>query len=68
MLLPKQSLRPNFPILSRWYPPGVQIALVPFGERALRHAIYLEWPVGMAFDDAAGFVGARHAQRNGSMP
>jgi hypothetical protein len=21
--------RPNFPILSRWYPPGVQIALVP---------------------------------------
>ena len=25
--------RPNFPILSRWYPPGVQIALVPFGER-----------------------------------
>ena len=34
--------RPNFPILSRWYPPGVQIALVPFGERALRHFIYLE--------------------------
>src|SRR5215831_6810968 len=25
--------RPNFPILSRWYPPDVQIALVPFGER-----------------------------------
>jgi len=23
--------RPNFPILSRWYPPGVQIALVPSG-------------------------------------
>jgi hypothetical protein len=21
--------RPNFPILSRWYPPGVQLALVP---------------------------------------
>src|SRR5271165_5536850 len=36
--------RPNFPILSRWYPPGVQIALVPFGERALRHFIYLERP------------------------
>src|SRR6202048_4263356 len=29
--------RPNFPILSPWYPEGVRIALVPFGERALRH-------------------------------
>ncbi len=36
--------RPNFPILSRWYPPGVQIDLVPFGERALRHFMYLERP------------------------
>jgi hypothetical protein len=35
--------RPNFPVLSRWYPPGVQIALVPFGERALRHFIPSEW-------------------------
>src|SRR5215470_12220497 len=48
--------RPNFPIMSRWYPPGVQIALVPFGERALRHFIYLERPEGMALDDAAGFA------------
>ncbi len=54
--------RPNFPILSRWYPPGVQIALVPFGERALRHFIYLERPEGMALDDAAGFAAAWHAQ------
>src|SRR5438876_5966896 len=54
--------RPNFPILTRWYPPGVQIALVPFGERALRHFIYLERPEGMALDDAAGFAAARHAQ------
>ena len=54
--------RPNFPILSRWYPPGVQIALVPFGERALRHFIYLERPEGMALDDAAGFAAGRHAQ------
>jgi len=54
--------RPNFPILSRWYPPGVQIALVPFGERALRHFIYLERPEGMALDDAAGFAASRHAQ------
>jgi hypothetical protein len=54
--------RPNFPILSRWYPTGVQIALVPFGERALRHFIYLERPEGMALDDAAGFAAGRHAQ------
>jgi hypothetical protein len=54
--------RPNFPICSRWYPEGVQIALVPFGERALRHFIYLERPEGMALDDAAGFAAARHAQ------
>ena len=54
--------RPNFPILTRWYPPDVQIALVPFGERALRHFIYLERPEGMALDDAAGFAAARHAR------
>jgi hypothetical protein len=54
--------RPNFPILSRWYPPGVQIALVPFSERALRHFIYLERPEGMALDDAAGFTADQQAQ------
>jgi hypothetical protein len=54
--------RPNFPILSRWYPSGVQIALVPFGERALRHFIYLERPEAMALDDAGGFSAARHGQ------
>jgi hypothetical protein len=40
----------------------VQIALVPFGEQALRHFIYLERPEGMALDDAEGFAAARHAQ------
>jgi Ferritin-like len=54
--------RPNFPILSRWYPPGVQVALVPFGERALRHFIFLERPEGMPLGDAAGFVAAQYAQ------
>ena len=47
--------RPNFPILSRWYPPEVQIALLPFGERALRHFMYLERPEGMSLADADGF-------------
>jgi hypothetical protein len=54
--------RPNFPILSRWYPPGVQLALVPFGERALRHFIYLERPEGMVLDDAEGFAAVGQAQ------
>jgi hypothetical protein len=54
--------RPNFPILSRWYPPGVQLALVPFGERALRHFIYLERPEGMVLDDAEGFAAVGEAQ------
>src|SRR6266536_4110778 len=54
--------RPNFPVLSRWYPPGVQIALVPFGERALRQFIYLERPEGMDLDDAEGFAAVGQAQ------
>ena len=54
--------RPDFPILSRWYPSGVQIALVPFGERALRHFIYLERPEGMDLDDAEGFAAVGQAE------
>ena len=48
--------RPNLPILSRWYPPEVQIALLPFGEQALRHFMYLERPEGMTLADAEGFA------------
>ena len=55
--------RPNFPILSRWYPPGVQIALVRFEERALRHFIYLERPEGMDLADAEGFAAVGQASR-----
>ena len=54
--------RPNFPILSRWYPESVQIALVPFGERALRHFMYLERPEGMALNDAEGFRALQHVR------
>jgi hypothetical protein len=54
--------RPNFPILARWYPCGVQIALVPFGERALRHFMYLERPEGMAMEDAEGFAAVENCQ------
>ena len=48
--------RPNLPILSRWYPPDVQIAFLPFGEQALRHFMYLERPEGMTLADAEGFA------------
>ena len=54
--------RPNFPILSRWYPPGVQVALLRFDERAVRHFLYLERPEGMDLDDADGFAAVGQAQ------
>ena len=54
--------RPNFPIWSRWYPSGVQIALLPFGEQALRHFMYLERPEGMDLADAEAFVPSPDAE------
>ena len=47
--------RPNFPVPASSYPAGVRIALLPFGETALRHFAYLERPEGMAVEDAEGF-------------
>ena len=46
--------RPNLPQPARHYPPGVRLALLPFGERALRHFMYLERPEGMDLEDADG--------------
>jgi Ferritin-like len=48
--------RPNFPHRSEYLPPGMQFALLPFGEASLTHFLYLERPEGMARLDAAGFV------------
>ncbi len=48
--------RPNFPQRSGYFPSGVQLDLLPFGERALRHFLYLERPEGMERQDAEGFV------------
>lgn len=47
--------RPSLPAQGRHFPPGVQFALVPFGERALRHFLYLERPEGISLKDAEGF-------------
>ena len=40
--------RPNLPAPAHHYPAGVNLALVPFGESALRHFMFLERPEGMA--------------------
>jgi Ferritin-like len=48
--------RPNFPASAGHYPAGVQLALIPFGERALRHFMFLERPEGMDLTDAQGLA------------
>src|SRR5579871_5537280 len=40
--------RPNFPQPASHYPAGVHLTLLPFGEAALRHFMFLERPEGMA--------------------
>jgi hypothetical protein len=47
--------RPHMPHQAKGYPAGVQLALVPFGERALRHFLFLERPEGLELRDAEGF-------------
>jgi hypothetical protein len=54
--------RPNLPVQGRHYPPGVQFALMPFGEQALRHFLYLERPEGINLADAEGFEALREAE------
>jgi len=47
--------RPHMPHQAKGYPPGVQLRLLPFGEAALQHFVYLERPDGMELSDAAIF-------------
>jgi len=47
--------RPHMPHQASGYPPGVQFRLLPFGEAALEHFVYLERPEGMELVDAEGF-------------
>jgi hypothetical protein len=47
--------RPHMPHQARGYPPGVQLRLLPFGEAALQHFVYLERPEGVQRADAEGF-------------
>ena len=48
--------RPNLPQPARHYPAGVRLTLLPFGEQALRHFLYLERPEGLDIDDADGLA------------
>ncbi|MET9338091.1 ferritin-like protein [Nonomuraea sp. NPDC003804] len=50
--------RPNFPQRSGYFPAGFQLDLLPFGEQALRHFLYLGRPEGMELEDAHEFVPA----------
>jgi hypothetical protein len=47
--------RPNFPQRSRYFPPGMQLTLRAFDEKALDHFIYIERPEGLDLPDAPGF-------------
>ena len=48
--------RPNFPHPASHYPAGVHLALMPFGDQALRHFMFLERPEGMDLNDAEGMA------------
>jgi len=59
---PPHLVRPNLPQPAAHYPAGVQLALLPFGEQALRHFMFLERPEGMDLGDADGLVAAGRAE------
>ena len=53
--------RPNLPAPAGHYPAGVQLTLLPFGDQALRHFMFLERPEGMDLDDAEGLAALQTA-------
>ena len=54
--------RPNFPHPASHYPAGVHLALLPFGEEAVRHFMFLERPEGMDIRDAEGLAAFGRAE------
>src|SRR5580692_4776346 len=58
--------RPNFPQPASHYPAGVHLTLLPFGEAALQHFMFLERPEGMDLNDAAGM--AAYGRATPAMP
>ncbi|HEV3068463.1 MAG TPA: ferritin-like domain-containing protein, partial [Streptosporangiaceae bacterium] len=53
--------RPNLPQPASHYPAGVRLALIPFGEQALQHFMFLERPEGMDLADAEGLAAVGQA-------
>ena len=53
--------RPNLPAPAGHYPAGVQLTLLPFGDQALRHFMFLERPEGMDLHDADGLAAMQTA-------
>ncbi len=51
--------RSNFPRRSDYFPPSIQLDLLPFGEAALTHFLFLERPEGTERLDAEGFEPVR---------
>lgn len=60
--------RPNFPQRSNYFPPSVQLDLLPFGDASLTHFLYLERPEGMERVDADGFAPAARAISRSNRP
>jgi hypothetical protein len=54
--------RPNFPQGAHFFPGGIRMALLPFGEPALQHFLFLERPEGITRADADGFGPAEPAR------
>jgi hypothetical protein len=54
--------RPNWPLPPHAMPARVQMALLPFGETALRHFAFLERPEGMDMADPEGFTALEKAR------
>jgi CDGSH-type Zn-finger protein/truncated hemoglobin YjbI len=54
--------RPNLPQPADHYPAGVELALLPFGQQALEHFMFLERPEGMNLHDAAGLEAVARAR------
>jgi hypothetical protein len=52
-----QFLRPNFPVRSKYFSSTMKMVLIPFGEEALDHFLYLERPEGMPMRDAESLSG-----------
>jgi hypothetical protein len=48
--------RPHMPHQAKGYPPGIELRLLPFGDPALQHFVYLERPEGMDMSDGEGFM------------